>query len=187
MSALVFRLIRPAGFGLIMLAVLAGCATNQVGGTATPPPTQPLAAAGATPGPQSPPPSSTIVPRATETAVDPSVTSVVDKLRPSIGLINAQIGTDLGGTGSAWVYGPGGFLVTNAHVVMGSGPIKAHFQNSDGWQSARVVGISPCDDLAVLQVDGLNAPAVTIAASYLTLATRSWQLAIPVRRSWERM
>jgi serine protease Do len=93
------------------------------------------------------------------------VSQIVDKLRPSTVLIDVQESTDFGGTGSGFVYDPSGMIVTNAHVVTGAALIKVHLQGSDRWFSARVVGISPCDDLAIIQVDGGNPVPATIGSS----------------------
>ncbi|MGB8646594.1 MAG: trypsin-like peptidase domain-containing protein, partial [Anaerolineae bacterium] len=173
MSTLGLRFVRLALLGMLLLAVLAGC--NLIGGekvvviTATPAPTLPPPLSTSTPLPQptavppTVPPVTVVVPTAAPVTL--SVTQVVDKLRPSTALISVQMATDFGGTGSGWVYDPSGLVVTNAHVVTGGALIKVYFSGTDRWQSARVVGISPCDDLAVLQVDGLSAPAVTIAAT----------------------
>ena len=171
MSVRAFRFTRVAFLGLLLLLALVGCNTGDkvIVITATPGPTQPPApTATSAPQPTVPPPTvaaATIAPAATATSSVLNVTQVVDKLRPSTALISVQMATDFGGTGSGWVYDPSGLVVTNAHVVTGGALIKVHLQGSDRWQSARVVGISPCDDLAVLQVDGINAPAVNIAAA----------------------
>jgi serine protease Do len=55
--------------------------------------------------------------------------------------------------------------VTNAHVVTGAAVIKVHLQGTDRWYPARVVGIAPCDDVAVIQVDGVSATPVTVGSS----------------------
>ncbi len=55
--------------------------------------------------------------------------------------------------GSGWVYDSNGHLVTNAHVVTGADQITLTF--SDGTQfRAKVVGIDPDSDLAVIQAQG---------------------------------
>jgi len=64
------------------------------------------------------------------------------------------------GLGSAVIYTPDGFLLTNAHVVGGADHGTALF--SDGSSAAfRVVGADPLSDLAVVRVDSATPnPAV---------------------------
>jgi S1-C subfamily serine protease len=64
------------------------------------------------------------------------------------------------GLGSAVIYTPDGFLLTNAHVVGGADQGVALF--SDGSSAAfRVVGADPLSDLAVVRVDSATPnPAV---------------------------
>jgi len=64
------------------------------------------------------------------------------------------------GLGSAVIYTPDGFLLTNAHVVGGADHGNALF--SDGSSAAfRVVGADPLSDLAVVRVDSTTPnPAV---------------------------
>jgi serine protease Do len=46
-----------------------------------------------------------------------------------------------------------GWIVTNAHVVEGAATIKVHVPDR-GNLSAQLLGVSPCDDLAVIEVPG---------------------------------
>ena len=63
----------------------------------------------------------------------------------------------LGVEGSGWVAAPG-IVVTNAHVVAGEDDTTV------GGRPATAVHFDPHDDLAVLRVDGLEAPALRLAA-----------------------
>jgi S1-C subfamily serine protease len=68
----------------------------------------------------------------------------------------------LGVEGSGWVAGPG-LVVTNAHVVAGEDDTTVNFD--DGTQlDATAVHYDSRNDLAVLAVDGLDAPALELAA-----------------------
>ena len=91
-----------------------------------------------------------------EIATDPEVeaagTSVVRVLGTACGL---------GVSGSGWVAEPG-LVVTNAHVVAGQDDTTV--TTGDGVQlDAVAVHYEPRNDLAVLRVDGLGAPALTLA------------------------
>jgi serine protease Do len=66
--------------------------------------------------------------------------------------------------GSGFVWASDGIIVTNAHVIEGASTILANLY--DGRQlRARVIGVDPDSDLAVLQVDARNLPAATIGTS----------------------
>src|SRR4051794_33778894 len=55
------------------------------------------------------------------------------------------------GSGSGIVYQDGTHILTNSHVVIGAGSIKV-IDPADGSRSfpAKVVALSPCDDVALL-------------------------------------
>jgi S1-C subfamily serine protease len=90
-----------------------------------------------------------------EIADDPEVaaaaTSVVRVLGTACGL---------GVSGSGWVAGPG-VVVTNAHVVAGQDDTTV--TTHDGVElDATAIHYEPRNDLAVLRVDGLDAPALEL-------------------------
>lgn len=64
-------------------------------------------------------------------------------------------------TGSGFVVSPG-TVVTNAHVIAGADTVNV--ETSTGVLSATVVQYNPSVDLAVLKVDGLTAPSLTITS-----------------------
>ena len=66
--------------------------------------------------------------------------------------------------GSGFVWSSDGIIVTNNHVVEGASRITANF--NDGTQlPARLLGVDPDSDLAVLRVEGKNFPAAPIGTS----------------------
>ncbi|MHB8460246.1 MAG: S1C family serine protease, partial [Candidatus Limnocylindrales bacterium] len=67
-------------------------------------------------------------------------------------------------TGSGFVVDPGGLIVTNNHVVAGGAFWKVQIGTNPTLLDARLLGVSECNDLAVLKVDG-TFPALTLATS----------------------
>ena len=70
----------------------------------------------------------------------------------------------LGVEGSGWVVGPE-LVVTNAHVVAGQDDTRVLERGNQPGRRARAVYFDPRNDLAVLRVDGLDAPALPLAES----------------------
>ena len=64
------------------------------------------------------------------------------------------------GNGSGWVYDADeGLIVTNSHVIDGADQFDIGVDGDPDLRRAEVVGVAPCDDLAVLKVsetDGLR-------------------------------
>ena len=68
----------------------------------------------------------------------------------------------LGVEGSGWVAG-NGLVVTNAHVVAGEDDTTVQVRGTGARLNATAVGFDPHNDVAVLRVGGLTAPALSIA------------------------
>lgn len=102
------------------------------------------------------PPTHTPTPTSTPTPV-PTLTpsEIVQRLEPSIVMILSTMGLQGGEkiewSGTGIIFDPEGFVITAAHVVDGAAVIKVKVQ-SRGEFSAKVVGIDPCADLAVLKI-----------------------------------
>ena len=58
------------------------------------------------------------------------------------------------GSGSGFIVDPSGIIVTNNHVVTGAATLEVFVGGSDDGQNARVLGVSECNDLAVIQLTG---------------------------------
>jgi S1-C subfamily serine protease len=67
----------------------------------------------------------------------------------------------LGVSGSGWV-GPGGLVVTAAHVVAGQDDTVVQLRGVGPQLSATAVAFDPVNDVAVLRVSGLSAPALQL-------------------------
>jgi len=66
--------------------------------------------------------------------------------------------------GSGFVWSSDGIIVTNNHVVEGASSITVNF--NDGTQlKAKLIGVDPDSDVAVLRVDAKSLPAAPIGTS----------------------
>ena len=84
-----------------------------------------------------------------------AVERVVARVASSTVLVEARREGKRVGGGTGWVLdGPEGLVVTNAHVVNGGSSVLVG--NGRGLAEAAIVGVAPCDDLAVLRVRGLG-------------------------------
>jgi S1-C subfamily serine protease len=68
----------------------------------------------------------------------------------------------IGVEGSGWVAADG-IVVTNAHVVAGQDDTRVLVEGAEPGLAATAVSFDPRNDLALLRVDGLNAPTLDIA------------------------
>ncbi len=83
-----------------------------------------------------------------------SNSELVSEAKPSTVLVVSEIDGQRTGNGSGWVYNAEeGLIVTNAHVVDGSEQFEVGVDGYEDLRPATVVGVAPCDDLAVLKVD----------------------------------
>ncbi|MCL4545853.1 MAG: trypsin-like peptidase domain-containing protein [Chloroflexi bacterium] len=79
-------------------------------------------------------------------------------MRPSVVMVRADfpataVSQPGEGSGTGIVFTSDGYILTNAHVVEGAGAITVAAAGSTRERPARFVGISACDDLAVIKVD----------------------------------
>jgi len=87
--------------------------------------------------------------------VDAAARSVVKVLGTACGL---------GVEGSGWVAGDG-LVVTNAHVVAGQDDTRVLLEGREPGVDAQAVAFDPRNDVAVLRVSDLSAPALELAPS----------------------
>jgi len=62
------------------------------------------------------------------------------------------------GRGSGFIIDPSGIAVTNNHVVTGGGLYKVYLDGEDEPRNAKVLGVSECADLAVIDIQGDGFP-----------------------------
>ncbi len=105
-----------------------------------------------------------------ETAVATPTPSAVDSLeavKTATIQIEAQgtfvfpeVGTlyNVAGRGSGFIIDPSGLAVTNNHVVTGAALIKVWVGGEREPRNARILGVSECADLALIDIDGEGFP-----------------------------
>jgi S1-C subfamily serine protease len=89
----------------------------------------------------------------------------------------------LGVEGSGWVAGPE-LVVTNAHVVAGQDDTVVQVRGEGPRLEARAVAYEPRNDVAVLRVDGLDAPALDLAGD-VTSGTPGAILGFPLNGPYD--
>lgn len=67
-------------------------------------------------------------------------------------------GYNEGFTGSGFFISPDGIAVTNNHVVTGAAFLQVYVDGEDEPRNAKILGVSECSDLAVIDVDGEGYP-----------------------------
>jgi S1-C subfamily serine protease len=114
------------------------------------------------------------------TAVQPSVghadqalnvQAVAAQVEPAVVDINTTILVDASGrtaeaAGTGMIVTSNGQVLTNNHVIRGATSIQVTIEGHSGTFIAKVVGVDPTDDVALLQIQGVsNLPTVTLADS----------------------
>ncbi len=139
----------------ILTAVSLACGLS--GGeepTATPAPTEPVpteVVATATPAPtETPVPLSNVVSNLEE------LRSAVIQIEAQGSFVDPQVGllANVAGRGSGFIIDESGLAVTNNHVVTGAALLRVWVGGESEPRNARVVAVSECSDLAVIDLEG---------------------------------
>lgn len=160
---------------MALALALAGCGMLPGGGQS------------ATPTPEPPAPTPTV-----EVVLSPTAPQslaweeVVAKLQPSTVMNVADfpetaISYENVGFGTGFVYTDDGYIVTNAHVVESAAAIAVVPSGSNRERPARFVGVTTCDDLAVIKVDDMEglAPAAFGSSDELKVGEEVMALGYP--------
>ena len=62
------------------------------------------------------------------------------------------------GSGSGFIIDESGIAVTNNHVVTGAAFLQVYVEGEDEPRNAKILGVSECSDLAVIDIDGSGFP-----------------------------
>ena len=101
------------------------------------------------------------------TACGGSAVSSIDEAKPAVvrivatgSFVDPAAGLQLNaaGSGSGFLIDPSGIVVTNNHVVTGAATLDVYVGGSSEPVSAKVLGVSECADLAVIELDGDGYP-----------------------------
>lgn len=108
----------------------------------------------------------TAVPEPTEAAV-PGLVSTLPDVQKAVIRIQAEgtfvdpaegLQLNAAGQGSGFIIDPSGIAVTNNHVVTGAALLKVWVGEDTEPHNAKVLGVSECSDLAVIDIDGDGFP-----------------------------
>lgn len=72
---------------------------------------------------------------------------------PEVGLL-----LNAAGSGSGFIIDESGIVVTNNHVVTGAATLEVYLAGEDRPRNARILGVSECSDLAVIDIEGEGFP-----------------------------
>jgi serine protease Do len=74
--------------------------------------------------------------------------------------VDPEVGwvVDVGGSGTGFIIDPSGIAVTNNHVVTGAALLKVYVMGETRPRNAKILGVSECSDLAVIDIDGEDFP-----------------------------
>ena len=84
------------------------------------------------------------------------------------------------GRGSGFIIDPSGIAVTNNHVVTGAAFLQVFVQGQDRPLNAKILGVSECNDLAVIDIEGDGYPFVEWNTTPAKLGTEVYALGFPL-------
>lgn len=140
--------VRPFLF-LLTIMMIVSLACGFPGANATQAPNQPAQATPEPPKPVSNAVSSLDAVKTATVQIEAQGTFV----DPAEGLL-----VNVAGRGTGFIVDPSGIAVTNNHVVAGAALLKVWVGGESTPRNARVLGLSECSDLAVIDIDGDGYP-----------------------------
>ncbi len=77
--------------------------------------------------------------------------------------VDPELGSlyNVAGRGTGFIIDPSGIAVTNNHVVTGAALLKVFLAGESEPRNAKILGVSECWDLAVIDIDGEDFPFLT--------------------------
>ena len=149
---------------IILFVALAACAApaTPVPPTATPLlPTHTPAPTTATPAPTDTPAPTPAPVKSVKSLQD--VKSVTIQIEAQGSFVDPEVGLQLNaaGLGSGFIIDESGLAVTNNHVVTGAALLKVWVGGESKSRNAKIVAVSECSDLALIDIDGDGYPFLT--------------------------
>jgi S1-C subfamily serine protease len=83
------------------------------------------------------------------------------------------------GSGSGFLIDSSGLAVTNNHVVTGAALLKVYFSGDSKAYNAKVLGVSECSDLAVIDIEGGGYPYLQWHDGEVKVGTQVWSAGYP--------
>ncbi|RME44235.1 MAG: PDZ domain-containing protein [Caldilineae bacterium] len=120
-----------------------------------------------TPVPPTPTPKPTDTPTPAPTPTPSKVVSSLDDVQKAVIQIEAQgsfvdpaegLMLNVAGRGSGFIIDESGIAVTNNHVVTGAALLKVWVGGEDKPRNAKILGVSECSDLAIIDIEGDGYP-----------------------------
>ena len=108
-------------------------------------------------------PDPTDVPEPTDVPIPTATISPLLSVRNAVVYIEAQSTYvdplegqlyNVPGTGTGVVVNSTGIAITNNHVVQGAGLLRVWVAGESSPRNARIVGVSECSDIAIIDIDG---------------------------------
>jgi serine protease Do len=84
------------------------------------------------------------------------------------------------GRGSGFIIDPSGIAVTNHHVVTGAAFLKVFVTGEDEPRNARILGVSECSDLAVIDIQGESYPYLNWSAEQVRVGLDIYAAGFPL-------
>jgi serine protease Do len=84
------------------------------------------------------------------------------------------------GSGSGFIIDPSGLAVTNNHVVTGAALLQVYLADEPTPYNARVVAVSECSDLAVIDIDGEGFDSLAWSTEPATAGTEIFAAGFPL-------
>ena len=111
--------------------------------------------------------------------IAPAVVNIdtIGKAKPEEETTGASMyDSEVHGKGSGVILSPDGYIVTNHHVIEGATRIRVTLQNGE-WRYAKLVGVDPDTDLAVIRIEASKLPIAELGDSE-NLQVGEWTVAV---------
>ena len=118
---------------------------------------------------------------AAESSFQDSIMSTI-QIEAQGSFIDPDFGMQLNtaGRGSGFIIDPSGIAVTNNHVVTGAAFLQVFVEGNDRPLNAKILGVSECNDLAVIDIEGDGYPYLEWSDTPARLGTEIYALGFPL-------